>query len=232
MTVKVKRKEIVMGREVVVSVYLPKGSQITSDRRKKADMLYVESERLINDINTKFGALPAEIRKDDFKKWKWLGGELASSIKMLSKRGVLEQSDIDNYSIWAGLGQFFRPELSRGVNTKRSGDKKDHYRKCWLLASTPHTGWIKTWTGWDAFVDRGEQLIGSNKIMPILDAKLSRVKLGKSDYQNLAREIANELPSGGRAATIAAMSNTDLKAIIDSVCDNVLVSNTSYASIK
>jgi len=222
MVVKVRRIELILGKESSVSAYLPESAHLNKEKREKADLLDVKIKDIADSINRDFDKLPKDIQNNEFKKWKWLGNRLADAIKELNKEGKLEQTDIDTNAIWPGFGQYFRAELYRGVTTRRSGDKKDHYRKCWLLAITPHTDWIRIWAGWDAFVDRGEQLVGSNKVMPLLEKKLSGVKLGKEDYQNIAREIANELPSGAKGATIQAMSDSDLDEIIDRACRKVI----------
>lgn len=228
MTVKVKKTETILGKKTAVSVYLPIGFNLNAERRERADALYSRLSNMVDGVNESFEKLPDDIKKNDFKKWKWLGDQLVNMLQVLLGEKSLEQADIDNHAIWPGIGQFFRPELSRGMFTKRSGVKKDHYRKCWLLATVPSTNWIKTWTGWDAFVDRGEQLVASNRIMPLLEQILKDVKLKKSDYQDLAREIAGELPSVGQSATISAMSDSDLKSIVEGVCDRVLRGNSSY----
>jgi hypothetical protein len=201
---------------------------LTKDKRDRADTLDIELENAAVAINAAFAKLDSQTLKNDFDKWKWLGIKLDEIIQRLLKDGLLDQSDIDNNAIWPGFGQFFGSELRRGMGTRRSGDNKDHYRKCWLLATTPHTSWIRIWAGWDAFVDRGEQLVGSHKLMPLLEHRLKGVKLSKENYQDLAREIANELPSGARAATISAMSDNDLSRIIEKVCDRVLKDSISY----
>lgn len=221
MAIKVRIKRSVLGKEVLASTYLPEGQTLNKERRDKADLLDKELESATKAINSAYADLSVEERKNDFLKWKWLGGELDKVVRKLLSDGTLEQSDIDANAIWPGFAQYMRPELFRGMDTRRSGSTKDHYRKCWQLANTPHTDWITTWTGWDAFVDRGAQLVGSKKLMPILERHLSGMRLGKEEYQNLARCIADELPSIGQGASISEMSEEYLEELIVRICNEL-----------
>jgi hypothetical protein len=231
MAVKVRTKQLIQNKEVLLSTYLPQGSALGKEKREKADRLDARIKLMTDSINSEYGQIKSRFKGNVIGKWKWLGGELASSIEMLLDEKLLEQSDIDNNAIWAGFGQYMRPELNRGFHTKRSASEKDHYRKCWLLATVKGTEWIKSWVGWDAFVDRGYQLVNSHKVMPILNDKLKNISLSKSDYQNLAREITDELPSNSGAVTLSAMSDSDIQRIIDGVTKRVL-GNKIIDSIK
>ena len=228
MAVKVKSKQEIMGRKIDVSSYLPDGVTLTKEKREKAELLDQSIQKIVANINADYNNLRLKSKMNDFKKWQWLGKELAKAIEVLKAKGLLDQTDIDNRAIWPGFGQYMDGDLSRGFETRRAGSGKDHYRKCWLLATTPHNSWINSWAGWDAFVDRGEQLVSSRRLMPILDERLKGVKINKTEYQNLARGIAEELPSGAGAATISAMLDSDLTGIIYKVCDIVFADNPTY----
>jgi hypothetical protein len=219
MTVRLKRKRQIMGQVVEMSQYEP-GQGLTRVRREKADLLDVELKKYCSNINDKFDILSDDIKKNELKKWRWLGERLEEIIKGAKN---LEMNDVDNHHIWPAIGQYLRGELKRGYETKRSGTKKDHYRKCWLLAKLPNLNWIQSWGGWDAFVDRGDQIVTSQKIMPAIGNALQNAKLKTRDYQKLAKNIVNQLPSGaGRIVDLDSMSDEKIKNIVEDVCGKFL----------
>ena len=62
MTVKVKRKKQVMGKEVEVTVYLPEEVLLTRDRRKKADKLDKVLKNEVERINKEYETLNNKIK--------------------------------------------------------------------------------------------------------------------------------------------------------------------------
>lgn len=217
MVVKVKKKEIFMGEEVEFTHYLPDGISITRERREKAEALDRELKGMVSIINREYEKLEDSLKKDELKKWKWLGGKIEQILRTAKN---LNRTDIDNQSIWPAIGQYLRSELHRGFDAKRSGTKKDHYRKCWLLATLPAIDWINSWSGWDAFVDRGEQLVISNKVIPMIGRQFSGIspKLKAKDYQIIAKMITAKIPSGTSAPTdIDAMNDREVEKIVSEV---------------
>ena len=181
MVVKIKKKIKVMGEETEITQYAPDGIPLTRDRREKADVLDAELRKKIDVINKEYDLLNDDIKKDELKKWRWLGLKIDEILKSVKN---LDQTDVDNHVIWPALGQYFREELKRGFDARRSGTKKDHYRKCWLIATLPNLEWINSWSGWDAFIDRGEQLVMSNKILPAVKNKFSNISSKReNDYR-------------------------------------------------
>ena len=142
-----------------------------------------------------FDNLDKMTKSDEYSKWKWLGSKLDF---ILSNAKNLETTDVDSHVIWPAIGQYFREELKRGFDAKRSGEKKDHYRKCWLLATIKDTDWIDSWGGWDAYVDRGDQLVINNQLMPELKKKFGSIafKLKSKDHQRIAKMLTETMPSG------------------------------------
>jgi hypothetical protein len=225
MVVKIKKKIDVMGEEREITHYLPEDVPLTRDRREKADRLDEELKKIVNEINKQYEKLDGGIKNNELNKWKWLGREIDKTFKSVKN---LDQIDVDNDSIWPAIGQYFRKELKRGFDARRSGTKKDHCRKCWLLATLPDLDWINSWSGWDAFVDRGEQLVMSKKIMPILKERFSRIVLDLKprDYQKIAKKITESIPSGTDAPTdIDSMSNEEITKIVDCVYEEFIASN-------
>lgn len=217
MVVKVKKKMNLMGSDAKITQYVPEGVPLTRDRREKADTLDTELKKVVQKINEEYDKLDVSVRKDEFKKWEWLGNQIE---EILQNAKNLERADIDNHAIWPAIGQYLREELKRGFDARRSGTKKDHYRKCWLLAILPDLDWINSWSGWDAFIDRGEQLVMSNKIMPVLKKKFEPLsaKLKPRDYQKIAKAITEQIPSGTDSPfDIDAMSDEEIERIIDLV---------------
>lgn len=215
MVVKVKKKTNLMGSDTEITQYIPEGIPLTRDRREKADSLDTELKKMAQKINEEYDKLDDSVRKDKFKKWKWLGNQID---KILQNAKNLERTDIDNHAIWPAIGQYLREELKRGFDARRSGTKKDHYRKCWLLATLPDLDWINSWSGWDAFIDRGEQLVMSNKIVPVLKKKFGplSIKLKSRDFQKIAKAVTEQIPSGTDSPfDIDAMSDEEIERIID-----------------
>lgn len=209
-----------MGEETEITQYFPDGIPLTRDRREKADLLDTELQKKVGSINKEYDLLSETEKKDEFKKWKWVGTKIDEIFKSTKN---LDQADIDNHAVWPAIGQYFREELKRGVDAKRSGTKKDHYRKCWLIATLSNLDWINSWSGWDAFIDRGEQLVMSNKILPALKNKFSSIsnKLRPRDYQKIAKMITERIPSGTDSPMdIEAMSEKEIEKVVDSVFNN------------
>ena len=222
MVVKVKKKIKVMGKETEVTQYLPEDVPLTRERREKADHLDAELKQAVGKINKEYNNLTEEIKKNKLNKWRWLGGKIDNLLKAVKN---LDPTDLDNYVIWPAIGQYFRKELKRGFDAKRSGTKKDHYRKCWLLATLPDLDWINSWIGWDAFIDRGEQLVTSKKIMPALTKKFIGIvnKLKPKDYQKIAKMITELMPSGTNTPTdIDAMNDAEIEKIVGGVYENFM----------
>ena len=125
----------------------------------------------VGRINKEYETLNKKIKVSEIEKWRWLGGKMDNILKSIS---LIEESDVTNNNIWPAIGQYFRQELRRGMDDrKRSGTKNDHYRKCWALHVIPGTEWIISWVGWDAFTDRGEQLVYSKKFIQLLGQKFN-----------------------------------------------------------
>jgi len=218
MVVKVKRKEILLGKEYETKIYLPEDVLLTRDRRLKADRLDEILENEAAKINKEFEQIKEEIKKSNIQKWRWLGKKINFILKNISS---IEKTDIDNNVIWPAIGQYLRDELKRGLDDKkRSGTKNDHYRKCWALATIPGTEWISSWVGWDAFTDRGDQLVYSKKLMPLMKQKFENIspQLSSKEYQFIAKLLIKQIPTKAKLPTnIDAMDVEDIKKIIDAV---------------
>ena len=215
MVVKIKKKTQVMGEEIEATQYLPEDLPLTRERREGADLLDEELQTVVDRINKDYAQLDDSVKKDELKKWKWLGSEIDAAFKSVKN---IDRSDMDKHVIWPALGQYFREELRRGFDAKRSGTKKDHYRKCWLIATLPDTDWFNSWSGWDAFIDRGEQLVMSRKVIHALKNKLSSANLGPRDYQKIAKMITERLPSGtSEPIDLGAMSDEETEKVVESV---------------
>ena len=218
MVVKVRKKEILMGREFEAKVYLPEDVLLTKERRENADKLDNILKSEVEKINKEFEGLSHEIKKKEINKWRWLGKRIDELIKSIK---LIEQTDLDNNVIWPAIGQYLRKELKRGFeDEKRSGTKKDHYRKCHALATLPGTDWIDSWVGWDALTDRGDQLVYSKKLMPIMNSKFIKnsPKLSSEDHKLIAKILISHIPSKTKMpSNIDAMNEQEIKKIVDSV---------------
>jgi len=223
MTVKVRRKIEVMGTEFEATVYLPEDILLTKDRREQADKLDNILQVEVEKINKEYDSLGAETKKKEIDKWRWLGKKLNDILISIPS---IEQTDIDNHYIWPAIGQYLRKELSRGLDDKkRSGTKNDHYRKCWALHATPGTDWITSWVGWDAFTDRGEQLVYSQRLMPLLGKKFSNLKrkLQPDDFKEIAKLTVKYVPSQAKAPVdIDSMPETKLGEVAEAVYHDFL----------
>lgn len=130
---------------------------------------------------------------------------------------MIEETDITNNNIWPAIGQHLRHELKRGVDDKkRSGTKNDHYRKCWELYCIPGTEWINSWAGWDAFTDRGEQLVYSKNLIQLLGQKFKKYhgKISSNDFKKIAKITVKYLPTLAKnPANIESMADNKLDEI-------------------
>lgn len=217
MTVKVRRKVEALGTQFEATVYLPEDMLLTRPRREKADKLdnYLKAE--VEKANSEFDRLDDKTKKVEIEKWRWLGKRINDILESLKSRDLVEQSDIDNHHIWPAIGQYLRRELSRGLDDKkRSGTKKDHYSKCWALHVMPGTGWITSWIGWDAFTDRGEQLVYSRRLMPILEERFRSLgeKLRPDDFKEIAKLTVKYIPTQAKTpADIDSMPDSKLAEV-------------------
>jgi len=223
MTVKVKRKKQIMGKEVEVTVYLPEEVLLTRDRREKADKLDKVLKAEVERINKEYETLNKKIKVSEIEKWRWLGSKMDNILKSIS---LIEETDITNNNIWPAIGQYFRQELRRGLDDrKRSGTKNDHYRKCWALHVIPGTEWITSWVGWDAFTDRGEQLVYSKKFIQLLGQKFNTYagKLRSEDFKEIAKLSVKYIPTQVRnPADVDSMPGKKLEDIAESIYSEFL----------
>lgn len=218
MTVKIKRKEMIMGKEVGVTVYLPEKIYLTRDRREKADKLDQIFQAEAEKINKEYERLDKKVKTSEIDKWRWLGEKLDNIFKNIP---FIEEGDITNNYIWPAIGQYLRQELRRGLDDKkRSGTKNDHYRKCHALYTVPGTQWITSWVGWDAFTDRGAQLVYSNNFIDLLGKRFIayKQKLISDDFKEIAKLTVKYIPTQDKnPVSIESMSEKKLASIIDSI---------------
>ena len=217
MTVKVKRTKVVLGKEVEVTVYLPEEILLTRARREEADkadnILRIE----VGKINKEYEKLDKKIKNSEIEKWRWLGEKLNAIVSA----PFIEENDVTNNYIWPAIGQYLRPELRRGLDDKkRSGTKNDHYKKCWELYCNPGSKWITSWVGWDAFSDRGTQLVNGNNFLQRLGVKFRKYegKLNSDDFKEIAKLTVKYLPTQDKNPVhIDSMPEYKMDGIIDSI---------------
>jgi len=223
MVVIIKSKIRMFGKDQIVDLYKPEEILLTEEVREKANLLDKELKSAAARIDRGYKLLPQNIKHNEFQKWMWLGNQIKNLIPELKKLNYLDDKDIDNNLFWSALGQYLNQDLRRGVLTKRSGTNKDHYRKCWLLATSKNTEWITTWGGWDAFVDRAEQLVGKEKVMLAINKwfKLSSIRSIKTrDYQAIAKSLVKHFPSGVKKPKLIEMiPQPEVDGIVKSVCE-------------
>ena len=221
MTVKIIRKIETMGVESEATIYLPEDVLLTKDRRKKADKLDNVLKVEVRKINKEYDKLDNKIKDSEIDKWRWLGEKLDNTLNFLNSVELIDQSDIDKHYIWPAIGQYLRKELSRGLDDKkRSGTKKDHYRKCRALFITPGTEWVTSWVGWDAFTDRGEQLVYSKRLMPLLSKRFGdpNKKLESEDFKEIAKLTVKYIPTQAKTPKdIDSMPEATLIEIVESI---------------
>ncbi len=217
MTVRIKRKETIMGKLVEVTVYLPEEILLTRERRKKADELDKILQAEVEIINKEYEKLDKKIKASEIDKWRWLGEKLNKIITI----PLIEEGDITNNYIWPAIGQNLRQELRRGLDDKkRSGTKNDHYRKCWELYSNRGSNWITSWVGWDAFTDRGTQLANGNNFIELLGLEFSKYgeKLSSDDFKEIAKLAVKYIPTQDKnPVSIDSMSKKKLESIVNSI---------------
>lgn len=204
-----------------VKTFLPKGI-LSKSEREQAERLDDILKTTVEDINQEYDTLDRKITNNEIDKWRWLGGRID---EVLSIPFISEKDKEDHY-IWPAIGQYLRPELSRGLkDRKRSGTKNDHYRKCWALATLPGTGWVTSWIGWDALTDRGEQLAYSGKVLPLLEERFAdfRGKLKPDDFKEIAKLLVEYVPTKARTPKdIEYLPEDKLAEIADAVYDGFL----------
>lgn len=210
MTVKVFKNVTLMGQTVNAPQYLPE-TVLTREVRKKADALDIEIQKSVDEVNKSFKAIQ-EDGLEDIEKWRWLGGKIDALLKNV--KGV-EQKDIDSNTIWLAIGQYLSDDLRRGGDVKRSGTAKDHLRKCWLLFKSKNVKWIKNWAGWDALVDRGEQLAADKRLLAELERTfLKHVdSLDSRDYQFIFKSLTGKIPSGWGKKDLDLIKKKELSKI-------------------
>lgn len=223
MVVIVRRKVNMGGFEYEAKKYLPEDVLLTKDKKDKAKELDNILENRVKNINKLYDKLPVSVKKISIDKWRWVGKEID---KIFKEVNIIEAKDKDEHTIWPAIGQFFRKELSAGMDDKkRSGTKNDHYRKCWALYTLKYTEWVKEWIGWDQLVERGEQLIHNEIILKLLSEKIGNVNpkiKGKEEYAALGKLLVEKLPSLKSKKNISAFTEQELEEIIDTVTEAFL----------
>ena len=214
MTVKVFKEVTLLGQTVNAPQYLPEGV-LTRDVREKADILDSKIQKEASQINESFKKLHKG-KIEEIEKWRWLGGQIDTLMREINE---IEQKDVDNNTIWLAVGQYLSEDLKRNEDTKRSGTAKDHLRKCWLLFKSKNTRWIKNWAGWDALVDRGEQLVLDNRLLGALEEVFLKDKnrLSSRDYQFIFKRVAEKIPSNRGKKELDLMKSTELKKMATEV---------------
>jgi len=224
MVVIVYRKEIVFGKECLLPTYLPAGTIPTPKLQETAKELDKEIRTIVASINADYSTESKKFVKS-MDKWRWLGSRLELLLKSLR---LLEKTDIENNSIWPAISQYLQPDLMRGFDAKRSGTTKDHLKKVWLLASLPNTDWFNTWTGWDAFIDRGESLVGDPRVFKSFKDQLSSrsFDFNKDEYQSLARFFVETLSSRkGNAVNFALLTDKEIQQAVEQAINKTLQAN-------
>lgn len=203
-----------MGQTFNAPQYLPE-TVLTREEREKADRLDAKIKEYTVEINKSFEKFK-KTKPQEIEKWRWLGGQIDLLLRRVKE---IEQKDIDNNSIWLAIGQFLSNDLRRNDDVKRLGTAKDHLRKCWLLFKSKSTRWIKNWAGWDALVDRGEQLVLDKRLLGVLEEVFLKDKdlLSSRDYQYIFKKLAEKIPSSGGKKELDLIKLPELKKIAKSV---------------
>lgn len=224
MVVIIYRKRNVFGKEQIIPTYLPFGTIPTQETRDIASSIDDSIRSAVFTVNKEYIADKKSI-KTQIDKWRWLGDKLE---KLLRSLPLLEKIDIENNSIWPAIAQYLHSDLVRGFDAKRSGTHKDHLRKVWLLATLPDTDWFNTWTGWDAFIDRGESLVADSRILKFLKKIFphNSYNLGKDDYQSIARLLVETLSSKkGNAVNFGMLTDSEIEKAIEQVAQKITPKN-------
>jgi hypothetical protein len=227
MTVIVNKKVTVMGKTFQAPHYFPGDVPPTHIEREKAESLDKLLKLKIEQINHEYKKTKKSQRIDDIEKWRWLGARLDN---LLTQTNEIERKDIDSHIIWPAISQYLEPELRRDDDEKRSGTAKDHLRKCILLFRSKGTKWIKNWAGWDALVDRGEQLGTDDRLLQALEKIFLKhiKKLDSRDYQIIFRLVASKIPSASGKKELALMNVRELNRIAGEVEKEWLKESQSY----
>ena len=212
MTVIVNKKTTVMGQTFLAPHFYPEGVPPTHSVREKAEELDKILKLKIEQINNEYRTSIRDKRLDDIDKWRWLGEKMDALLKQTRE---IDRTDIDSNIIWPAISQYLDAELRRNDDERRLGTAKDHLRKCLLLFEAKGTRWIKNWAGWDALVDRGEQLGTADRLLLALeDVFIKHLdKLDSRDYQFIFKSLAAKIPSGGKKKELTLMNNRELKNI-------------------
>lgn len=215
MTIKVLKQITVMGKTFPAPHYLPQEVPPTRTEREKADSLDIIFRMKISEINNEYEKLKKTFSQE-IDKWRWLGGNLDKIISMTKN---LDKKDIDNNSIWFAFNQYLHTELKRDSDQKRTGTAKDHLRKCWLLYKSKGTKWIKNWAGWDALVDRGDQLATDERLLLALEKVfIKHIEiLDSRDYQKIFKLVTDKIPSGSGRKDLLLIKSSDLDKIASDI---------------
>lgn len=199
------------GKKREIESFLPSESLLTKDVIEAAKKSNDAIKNFCDVVNSKYEFLPKEKQKNALMKWRWLGEQLDI---FFNNEQLIQKSDINRNVIWPAIGQYLRNELSSGINTKRSGTSKDHYRKCYMLAKCSGTNWFNSWLAWDAFIDRADQLVENDFLLPALEEVFLGLNLNVKDFQFIAKLTAELLPSTtANPAVIVAMKQPEIKEI-------------------
>ena len=213
MTIKVRQKMTFSGKPFEVDVYLPEEELLTNIKRQEADILDSKVKIEVENINLDYFKLKSKFRNSK-EKWYWLGEKLDTLIKKV----LFKQEDMDSNIIWHAIRQYLYKELIR-EDEKRSGTPQDHLNKCWLLYKTKNHEWIRTWAGWDALTERGDQLLNEKLLLEL--GKEFSGDLKSKDYQFIFKQVVKYIPSLTKRKEIFLMSENEIKNIISKIKEDL-----------
>jgi len=209
MVVILHKKVEVEGKMREIESFLPDDALLTNDVIEQARNVDAKIKSFCDTTNKEYDRLPKETQKNALMKWRWLGEQLDLFFK---SEYLIQKADISRNIIWPAVGQYLRAELSGGIGTKRSGTPKDHYRKCYILATSQGTDWFNSWLAWDAFIDRADQLVEKKELLLALKKAFNGLILDVKDFQLIAKLTVEALPSAtANPVVLASISQDEIK---------------------
>ena len=149
MTVLLREKTTIQGKETELKVFRPTGS-LSPENQARAEKLDDFLAKKVPPIATRIMRFP---RSDPLKKWYQFGKELH---KLLDDNDLVLRSDLENGLIWEAIKQ----HLPKDIDLKGAGEARDatakheghrgHLAECYAIATHAwqDVRWMKRWTDW------------------------------------------------------------------------------------
>jgi len=220
MTVIIREKRQIAGREMQVKVYKTSEGILSKEERQQAEQLDKFLQQKMKQVENrlrKLGLLKLKGRKGVLKLWFELGKELS----FVDNHELI--SEADKRWLWRALYDH-APSLASGPPRVRANERPEnsHFHYCYVLARKfPDFTFVESagdWTAWAEFLD-SPSISGEPRIIEWLATKQREyAPSAKQDWlRKLTRAIRHRFPYKGAKTDTAIFSDEDINERLEDI---------------